>query len=158
MKPQLQKHCSVEQGRLHSPLLQTRGTLAAELVLFSLFLSLFLPSTHHSHHRTPLLVIVIASLLLRPSCLPSPLLADHAAGFSGSSRSQFAALFGFAYLFIVSVHSCFPFFWFKLLSIQFPRWNQIAMEINLESLAFDIDFHPSNNLLAVGLITGHLHL
>ncbi|MED6186148.1 WD domain repeat-containing protein 55 [Stylosanthes scabra] len=34
----------------------------------------------------------------------------------------------------------------------------MATEINLGSLAFDIDFHPSNNLLAAGLITGHLHL
>ncbi|KAL5168921.1 WD repeat-containing protein 55 [Glycine soja] len=32
------------------------------------------------------------------------------------------------------------------------------MEINLGKLAFDIDFHPSDNLVAAGLITGHLHL
>ncbi|QHO15295.1 WD repeat-containing protein [Arachis hypogaea] len=34
----------------------------------------------------------------------------------------------------------------------------MAMEINLGKLAFDIDFHPSDNLVAAGLITGHLHL
>ncbi|KAH1219935.1 WD repeat-containing protein 55 [Glycine max] len=32
------------------------------------------------------------------------------------------------------------------------------MEISLGKLAFDIDFHPSDNLVAAGLITGHLHL
>lgn len=32
------------------------------------------------------------------------------------------------------------------------------MEISLEKLAFDIDFHPSENLVAAGLITGELHL
>ncbi|CAL0311708.1 unnamed protein product [Lupinus luteus] len=32
------------------------------------------------------------------------------------------------------------------------------MEINLEKLAFDIDFHPSDNLVAAGLINGDLHL
>jgi len=32
------------------------------------------------------------------------------------------------------------------------------MEINLGKLAFDIDFHPSENLVATGLIDGDLHL
>ncbi|KAI5447338.1 WD domain repeat-containing protein 55 [Lathyrus oleraceus] len=32
------------------------------------------------------------------------------------------------------------------------------MEINLGKLAFDIDFHPSDNLVATGLIDGDLHL
>ncbi|KAL5138374.1 WD repeat-containing protein 55 [Glycine soja] len=32
------------------------------------------------------------------------------------------------------------------------------MEISLGKLAFDIDFHPSDNLVAAGLITGDLHL
>ncbi|RDX98782.1 WD repeat-containing protein 55, partial [Mucuna pruriens] len=32
------------------------------------------------------------------------------------------------------------------------------MEINLGKLAFDIDFHPSDNLVAAALITGDLHL
>ncbi|XP_019420308.1 PREDICTED: WD repeat-containing protein 55-like isoform X2 [Lupinus angustifolius] len=32
------------------------------------------------------------------------------------------------------------------------------MEINLEKIAFDIDFHPSDNLVAAGLINGDLHL
>ncbi|KAL4349598.1 hypothetical protein AHAS_Ahas10G0058000 [Arachis hypogaea] len=41
---------------------------------------------------------------------------------------------------------------------NFTRENQMAMEINLGKLAFDIDFHPSDNLVAAGLITGHLHL
>ncbi|PNY08855.1 WD repeat-containing protein 55-like, partial [Trifolium pratense] len=33
-----------------------------------------------------------------------------------------------------------------------------GMEINLGKLAFDIDFHPSDNLVATGLIDGDLHL
>ncbi|XP_027911045.1 WD repeat-containing protein 55 isoform X2 [Vigna unguiculata] len=32
------------------------------------------------------------------------------------------------------------------------------MEINLGKLAFDVDFHPSDNLVATGLINGDLHL
>ncbi|KAH6773115.1 transducin family protein / WD-40 repeat family protein [Perilla frutescens var. hirtella] len=32
------------------------------------------------------------------------------------------------------------------------------MEIDLEKLPFDLDFHPSTNLVAAGLITGHLLL
>ncbi|XP_075501746.1 WD repeat-containing protein 55 [Primulina tabacum] len=32
------------------------------------------------------------------------------------------------------------------------------MEIDLEKLPFDVDFHPSNDMLAAGLITGHLLL
>ncbi|TKY67753.1 WD repeat-containing protein 55 [Spatholobus suberectus] len=32
------------------------------------------------------------------------------------------------------------------------------MEINLGKLAFDIDFHPSDNLVVAGLINGDLHL
>ncbi|ESW03612.1 hypothetical protein PHAVU_011G028400 [Phaseolus vulgaris] len=32
------------------------------------------------------------------------------------------------------------------------------MEINLGKLAFDIDFHPSDNLVATGLIDGDVHL
>ncbi|XP_057777587.1 WD repeat-containing protein 55-like [Salvia miltiorrhiza] len=32
------------------------------------------------------------------------------------------------------------------------------MEIDLEKLPFDLDFHPSTNLIAAGLITGHLLL
>jgi len=32
------------------------------------------------------------------------------------------------------------------------------MEINLGKLAFDVDFHPSDNLVATGLIDGDLHL
>ncbi|KAF5766767.1 putative transcription factor WD40-like family [Helianthus annuus] len=32
------------------------------------------------------------------------------------------------------------------------------MEINLKNIAFDLDFHPSNQLVAAGLITGNLFL
>ena len=32
------------------------------------------------------------------------------------------------------------------------------MEINLGRLAFDIDFHPSRDLVTTGLINGDLHL
>lgn len=32
------------------------------------------------------------------------------------------------------------------------------MEIDLGANAFGIDFHPSKNLVAAGLIDGHLHL
>lgn len=32
------------------------------------------------------------------------------------------------------------------------------MEINVKNIAFDLDFHPSNNLVAAGLITGKLLL
>lgn len=32
------------------------------------------------------------------------------------------------------------------------------MEINLGGLAFDIDFHPSKELVTTGLINGDLHL
>jgi hypothetical protein len=32
------------------------------------------------------------------------------------------------------------------------------MEINLGRLAFDIDFHPSRELVTAGLINGDLHL
>jgi hypothetical protein len=32
------------------------------------------------------------------------------------------------------------------------------MEINLGRLAFDIDFHPSEELVTTGLINGDLHL
>lgn len=32
------------------------------------------------------------------------------------------------------------------------------MEIDLGANSFGIDFHPSKNLVAAGLIDGHLHL
>ena len=32
------------------------------------------------------------------------------------------------------------------------------MEINLEKLAFDLDFHPSENLVSTGLVNGNLRL
>lgn len=32
------------------------------------------------------------------------------------------------------------------------------MEINLGKLAFDLDFHPSEQLVTTGLIDGDLHL
>ncbi|KAK7393264.1 hypothetical protein VNO78_21814 [Psophocarpus tetragonolobus] len=43
-------------------------------------------------------------------------------------------------------------------SAQPPSPATPTMEINLGKLAFDIDFHPSDNLVAAGLITGELHL
>ncbi|KAF5178019.1 hypothetical protein FRX31_032394 [Thalictrum thalictroides] len=36
--------------------------------------------------------------------------------------------------------------------------SSATMEINLEKIAFDINFHPSSALITTGLISGDLHL
>lgn len=47
---------------------------------------------------------------------------------------------------------------YSLLKVRKKGGSDKGMEINLGQLAFDIDFHPSQQLVTTGLINGELHL
>lgn len=47
---------------------------------------------------------------------------------------------------------------YSLRKVRKKEGSDKGMEINLGQLAFDIDFHPSQQLVTTGLINGDLHL